>query len=166
MAGVTYAEARHVLDEKLQRKASEQARAMAQVARQMAARGAPVPLKPETVFNKQVGLLDRGSRAALGPSGGGRRGGGVGYLGVVGTAREHALRTVTPPPPPPPPSPPLPPPPPPPPLPPPSPPPPPRPNGALVASSLRAACCADGGAAFRRRACGADQARDRQRAEG
>ena len=100
-----------MLDEKLQRKASEQARAMAQVARQMAARGAPVPLKPETVFNKQVGLLDRGSRAALGPSGGGRRGGGVGYLGVVGTAREHALRTVTPPPPPPPPSPPLPPPP-------------------------------------------------------
>ena len=84
-----------MLDEKLQRKASEQARAMAQVARQMAARGAPVPLKPETVFNKQVGLLDRGSCAALGPSGGGRRGGGVGYLGVVGTAREHALRTVT-----------------------------------------------------------------------
>eukprot|EP00964_Phaeocystis_antarctica_P127815 scaffold91522_cov61-Phaeocystis_antarctica.AAC.4 len=28
---------------------------MAQVARQMAARGAPVPLMPETVFSKQVG---------------------------------------------------------------------------------------------------------------
>ena len=44
-----------MLDEKLLRKALEQAEAMAQVARQMAARGAPVPLMPETVFSKQVG---------------------------------------------------------------------------------------------------------------
>ena len=54
MAGVTYAEARQVLDEKLERKAEEQAMAMAQVARQMAARGAPMPLLPETVFHKQA----------------------------------------------------------------------------------------------------------------
>ena len=51
---MTYAEARRVLDEKLERKAEEQATAMAQVARQMAARGAPVPLLPETVFHKQA----------------------------------------------------------------------------------------------------------------
>ena len=55
VAGVTYAEARQVLDEKLERKAAEQASAMAQVARQMAAKGAPVPLRLETVFSKQVG---------------------------------------------------------------------------------------------------------------
>ena len=44
-----------MLDEKLERKAAEQASAMAQVARQMAAKGAPVPLRLETVFSKQVG---------------------------------------------------------------------------------------------------------------
>lgn len=80
---MTYAEARHVLDEKLQRKAAEQARAMAQVARQMAAKGAPVPLRLETVFSKQVGhapleRLDRGGDAPPWPSGGVRGGGGGG----------------------------------------------------------------------------------------
>ena len=48
-----------MLDEKLERKAEEQATAMAQVARQMAARGAPVPLLPETVFHKQAALPHR-----------------------------------------------------------------------------------------------------------
>ena len=71
-----------MLDEKLQRKAAEQARAMAQVARQMAAKGAPVPLRLETVFSKQVGhapleRLDRGRDAPPWPSEG-MRGGGVG----------------------------------------------------------------------------------------
>ena len=80
-----------MLDKKLLRKALEQAEAMAQVARQMAARGAPVPLMPETVFSKQVGCtplhtlqerLDRGRRAPRRTSGG-RRGRG-GCLRAVG----------------------------------------------------------------------------------
>ena len=53
-----------MLDEKLLRKALEQAEAMAQVARQMAARGAPVPLMPETVFSKQVGRAPTAHPAA------------------------------------------------------------------------------------------------------
>ena len=103
-----------MLDEKLLRKALEQAEAMAQVARQMAARGAPVPLMPETVFSKQVGRaplhtplhtplerLDRGRDARRAAP----REGGVdeaGASGRWGAAPEHALRTATPPQPPPP----------------------------------------------------------------
>ena len=100
-----------MLDEKLLRKALEQAEAMAQVARQMAARGAPVPLMPETVFSKQVGCtplhtlqerLDRGRRATRRTSGGRRGRGGCLQGGRWGAAPEHALRTATSPPLPPP----------------------------------------------------------------
>ena len=98
-----------MLDEKLLRKALEQAEAMAQVARQMAARGAPVPLMPETVFSKQVGCtplhtpqerLDRGRRATRRTSGG-RRGRG-GCLRAVGrgtrarAAHSHPTPAPTP----------------------------------------------------------------------
>lgn len=99
-----------MLDEKLLRKALEQAEAMAQVARQMAARGAPVPLMPETVFSKQVGCtplhtpqerLDRGGRRAPRRTSGGRRGRG-GCLRAVGrgtrarAAHSHPTPTPTP----------------------------------------------------------------------
>lgn len=91
-----------MLDEKLERKAAEQASAMAQVARQMAAKGAPVPLRLETVFSKQVGHAPHtprwrdwigGETRLLAPGRSAWRRRRVRCLGAVGTAPEHALRT-------------------------------------------------------------------------